>query len=616
MHGKQRRATAALALLAAGTAALLFYCLPRRHLPHSDPVAPLPAVRPGAFLNAAPEATYVGLKSCVACHPQEHESYLATGHSRSLRDVDPASEPPGSEFRHATSGRIYEIYRRDREFRHRESVQTPGGEALVLADLPMRYAIGSGRFSRSYLASRNGFLVESPATWYAARPGWDISPGYDRHNNGFERPIVSECINCHVGRAETAGGSIQRFEFHAQAIDCERCHGPGSLHVARWQGERSEQVRNGSGGPDSTIGNPLRLSRADSEAICAQCHLHSAATVELRGRRLSEFRPGQKLGDFCVHYGLQSPSHEMRVVGHVEQLRLSRCYLASDALTCTTCHDPHGAPPAERTADYFRGKCLSCHTEQGCGLPVAVRTMESRGDNCITCHMPTAPTDIPHFAFTHHRIGIHRPEPSRDEAPVAGTLIPLDDVSHLAQIEQDRCLGLAYLQCSSNSPDNEATYRGRAQELLEEVRVRGMLDPEVDAALARLHWRIDADRTMEFAAAVLRHNHATPESRVTALFTLATTLMDQGRAEEAVAHLEELIQLRLYSEDWFLLSVCRLQGGDARAALDAAQRAAEISPQFPQLQEHLADLYLQLGRGPEAAQSRLRAAQLRHSNMR
>ena len=611
MRGNKWRASVVLALLLAGSAVFLASRTPRQPPKHTEQIAPLPPIRQSAFRNAGPGASYVGRNSCAACHPDEHESYLATAHSRAFAVVDPNSEPPDGRFRHAPSGRSYEIYRRDAEFRHRESIHTREGEVLVLADLPMRHRIGSGRFSRSYLAARNDFLVESPVTWYAARPGWALSPGYDQHNNGFERPIVRECINCHVGRAEAIEGSIQRFTFHAQSIDCERCHGPGSLHVARRHGGGTDKFPTNDGRPDPSIVNPFKLAREEGEAICAQCHLHGAATVELRGRRRSDFRPGQMLNDYCVHYGFQTPSRDMQVIGHVEQLRLSRCYNASDTLTCITCHDPHSATPAERSAEYYRGKCLSCHGGQDCGLPLARRTTETDGDNCVTCHMPTAPTDIPHFAFTHHRIGMHGQSPSRDEPSTDVSLVPLDDVSHLPQIEQDRCLGLAYLQCSSTSPEYAAVWSDRARKLLEELRADGMIDPEVDAALARLCWRVDAARTEELARSVLQGEQATPESRVTALFTLATTLTDDGRDAEASGYLEELVRLRLYSEDWYLLSVCRLRGGDPAGALEAALWAAELSPRFPQLQEHLAELYVLSGQGPEAAEARRRAARLR-----
>jgi tetratricopeptide (TPR) repeat protein len=71
-------------------------------------------------------------------------------------------------------------------------VALPGGGEMLLADHVPRYAIGSGRFTQSYLVETDGFLVESPITWYSSVARWDMSPGYDRpDHNSFERAVGS-----------------------------------------------------------------------------------------------------------------------------------------------------------------------------------------------------------------------------------------------------------------------------------------------------------------------------------------------------------------------------------------------------------------------------------------
>lgn len=595
------------AVIATAAAAVWF----RGARPLSE-VDPLPPVAASVFRNTQPQAAFVGAAACRECHPDQHQSWTQTAHSLALADIDPAREPPPGKFVHRPSGRSYEVLVEGNAVRHRETARTSALAELLLAELPMKYVIGSGRFSRSYLASRDGFLVESPITWYAALGEWRISPGYDTHNPGFERPINRECIGCHAGRAEPERGAVQRFTIHVQSIDCERCHGPGSLHV---EFRRRQSAVSAASEPDFTIANPARMSRAEREDVCAQCHLHSAATVDLRGRRRTDYRPGLKLSDFCVHYALETPQRQMSVVGHVEQLRLSACYRKSDSLTCTTCHDPHQpVPPADAVA-FFRGKCLDCHTESACSVPRETRLAAHADDNCMACHMPTSKTDIPHFAFTHHRIGIHKP--GDDAAPDQNSLLlPLEDVSQLSQIERDRCAGLAYLQAAGMQDSPSTTgFQQRALDLLEDVRERGLSDPEVDAALTRLLWGVDQERTMELAEAVLDRSDASPESRVTALFTLATSLLDRKDHARAVPLLEELITLRLASEDWFLLSTCREELGDIAGAATAAQRAAEIAPQYSQLQERLAQLFNLEGRADDAAAARSRAALLESSSL-
>src|SRR5262249_52301432 len=54
---------------------------------------------------------------------------------------------------------------------------------------------------------------------------------------------------------------------------------------------------------------------------------------------------------------------------------------------------------------YYRERCLQCHRQQGCSLPLDDRLRRSPGDSCIECHMPPyGAADIPHTASTDHRI--------------------------------------------------------------------------------------------------------------------------------------------------------------------------------------------------------------------
>lgn len=571
----------------------------------ADP-SPLPPPEATRFLNTDSAVDFVGMEACIRCHQQEYDSYLLTAHSRALADINLSEEPPDGQFHHAASGRTYRAYRDGDEFRHREFLLTPTGEEVVLTDVPARYAIGSGRFSRSYLIEQDGFLVESPVTWYAARQAWAISPGYDQLNPGFERPAEIRCVNCHAGRATAQADSPQRVDIQALVIDCERCHGPGALHVAR-QEARNSSERTDAGDP--TIVHPNRLSRERNEDICAQCHLHSVATVDVRGRSLADFRPGQRLADFAIHYGLETPAHTMEVVGHMEQMRLSRCYQQSDALTCTTCHDPHDhARPAART-DAYRSHCLSCHQPISCGLGTNHPDRLKENDNCVTCHMPTTPTEIPHFAFTHHRIAVHTdlgPPPPR---PESGTLVPLASVQHLPDIEQQRCLGLAHVQWAEDLHDPQARDRtfAHARTLLGSVRTHGLRDGEVHAALARIDWQQNPAACLQFSRLALTDPDLSPSAHASALFTLASTLVEQDEPYLALPSLEKLVEVRHYGPAWSVLADCRLQSGDVNGALQAAQLAVQISPANPAFERQLAELYRLAGDPSQAQVHRQRA---------
>ncbi len=64
------------------------------------------------------------------------------------------------------SGRAYRVYREGGQLHHEELLRSLEGQEIARVDLPVRYLIGSGHFSRSYFVEVDGFLKESPITWY------------------------------------------------------------------------------------------------------------------------------------------------------------------------------------------------------------------------------------------------------------------------------------------------------------------------------------------------------------------------------------------------------------------------------------------------------------------
>src|SRR5262249_40612603 len=269
--------------------------------------------------------------------------------------------------------------------------------------------------TRSYVTEVDGFMVESPVTWYRSRSGWSMSPGFDHtEQRGFHRDVGENCLFCHAGQAEAVERSLHRLRIGEAAIGCERCHGPGSLHV-----ESRGRKREAGADIDYTIVNPAHLSRELAEAVCQQCHLRPAAKIVARGRAPADFRPGLPLEDVWHTYVFDAPDEAMTVVGHVEQLHLSRCYQSSKTLSCLTCHNSHDEPAADKAERYYNAACVKCHQPEKCKVSKVRRERESPSNNCIQCHMPTSPTELPHIAFTHHRIGVHERKPAKDPVRAA-----------------------------------------------------------------------------------------------------------------------------------------------------------------------------------------------------
>jgi predicted CXXCH cytochrome family protein len=551
---------------------------------------PIPPYSASRYLNSGPEARYIGTQQCIGCHRDRHSSYLLTAHSRALADVNPANEPPDGAFDHRLSGRSYRVYRRDGQLRHEEIVRTADGKEIARVDFPVRFVVGSGNHTRTYLVEADGFLLESPITWYAGKKNWDMSPGYDFPQHwGFERPVPAGCLACHSGNVELAAGTMHRFTFHEKAIGCESCHGPGSVHID-WH--RTHQHVPGQ--EDLTIVNPKNLSRPQLESICSACHLNGPAAVLVRGRKPNDFRPGMPLTDYRIDYRFDTGGEQMTVVGHVEQLRQSTCYKKSKSMSCLTCHDPHAREkPADLVAN-FRQACVKCHESKPCREKTEQRA--KKADNCMTCHMPRGDTDIPHVALTHHRIGKHTPAPSAQSGRTP-ELVPISDDSHLPTLERQRNLGLAYLEASRNPQYARyaEVFRARTRSLLENVHDAGLRDGDVAEALAESWWKRDHERTADYARQAVEAERISPEARALALILEADSEMQERDFSRAAELLKVLVKQRRYSEDWQLLGVCYLEQGFPHEALPALQQAFAIKPYRPDVHGALSDAYRKLG---------------------
>jgi tetratricopeptide (TPR) repeat protein len=196
---------------------------------------------------------------------------------------------------------------------------------------------------------------------------------------------------------------------------------------------------------------------------------------------------------------------------------------------------------------------------------------------------------------------------------VFADLIPLDDVSQLSAIERERNLGLAYFGLSQQqaNPAAAAEYRGRAQNILADVRAAGLPDGEVVAALARLQYsQGNAQAASQLSAEALQSGHLPPKARVNALYYIGERGVRTAQVGPAERALQQLTAERRLSEDWRLLGACRQRAGDPQAALVDLHRAVEIAPFRPELRSDLAQLQEWLGDKEAAQRERTIAAKL------
>ena len=379
----------------------------------------------GPYRNVHPDVQYVGDATCANCHFQQVETFREHPMGRSMFRVEeePAPAPIDAASRNPFSGlgTNFRVERRGPQTWHHEFRLDDRGQVIYDHAIQMKYVIGSGERGKSFLWERDGYVFQSAISWYRQKTIWDVSPGWVDLSGG--RPIEGGCLYCHTNRVEPLPGYVNRFVepvIRQSTIGCERCHGPGEKHVARWNGNEPAEP-----GQDLTIVNPGRLAWPLREAVCQQCHLEGETRLVKRGRRLNDFRPGLPLEKFwaiAVH-----DEEDYKVVNHVEQMYRSECFNRSsdDAkLGCISCHDPHVKPKSVERVEYFRLRCLKCHQDEAskqgprkqCGVAPAARRHQN-GNDCMGCHMPKrGASDVPHVAGTDHRI-LRRPTQDKAEEP-------------------------------------------------------------------------------------------------------------------------------------------------------------------------------------------------------
>jgi hypothetical protein len=319
---------------------------------------------------------YAGSAACARCHAEIAGRYAKSGMGRSMA---PARLLPEAKVEAPRLGRTFEVTHKDGKLWQRES------GAGFTNEHELVYAIGSGANGISFAVKRGDHLFQAPLSWYARTGAWELSPGYEHADYGFNRPLAAACLACHAGRPRPVALSSGRYldpPFEETAIGCENCHGPGRKHAS--SGRRADIV------------NPARLPRARAEEICMNCHQGGDARVYLPGKQETDFRPGQRLWDVVAIFQA-GRTGDTDLLQHHEAMRESACFQKSATLSCHTCHNPHAAKTDQDAT------CAGCHKTLAASHPPERR-------DCAKCHMPKREIGfIAHSALTNHRISREAP---------------------------------------------------------------------------------------------------------------------------------------------------------------------------------------------------------------
>lgn len=173
------------------------------------------------------------------------------------------------------------------------------------------------------------------------------------------------------------------------SVDCEACHGPGSLHVAAG-GDKSDPGF-------ATIRNFKSMKPAAVAAVCTSCHKGGDQLYWAQSRHARKNL--DCLSCHSVHSSAPNAQTALLKTADPTQLcfschrdkralvaRTAHMPLREGMMNCASCHNPHGSPaPRMLRAASTNDLCYQCHADKR--GPMLWEHPPVR-ENCTTCHDP------------------------------------------------------------------------------------------------------------------------------------------------------------------------------------------------------------------------------------
>ena len=322
----------------------------------------------------ASTARYTGSEPCAKCHQQIYERWKKTPMANVVRDP---REHPEAIIPNLTTNPLGKF--------------TKEQVALVYGSL----------WKQRYFTKIGDDYFPEPAQWDVTNHVWRpyfVAKGSDWWEpfypaDNMQRPTGPTCDGCH-----SVDYDIHTKKVVEWNVGCERCHGPGSEHVAH-----------------PTRGNildPARMEYVEANDACIQCHSQGRPlTSPLEGKYYDwpvGYRVGlhlrdfwqledHKLGELSFSHFPDGTAHKNRMQGNdfVQSLMYRR------GVTCFTCHDAHGTENYAQLRKPADKLCLDCHGPLSPNGPRTATIEEhthhqagTPGSQCITCHMPKIETTL------------------------------------------------------------------------------------------------------------------------------------------------------------------------------------------------------------------------------
>ncbi|MFL5772726.1 MAG: multiheme c-type cytochrome [Flavisolibacter sp.] len=328
---------------------------------------------------------FAGSRACAGCHSDIYEKHLHTEHHHTSElPTDQSIAGSFEDGKNVYSFNMLQKVRMEKIDSAFYQVHYSNGSEVKRARFDI--VVGSGRKGQSYLYWIGDRLSQMPITYFTPAAQWSNSPGYPPSDIVFYRPITSRCLECHSTYFHKTSENNKEGEDEFDrnqilfGVECEKCHGPGAMHV-------DFQTKNPSVKEAKFIVNPGKLPRDRMLDLCALCH----------GGRMTKTKPsfsfqaGDTLSDYFSKPAVDMSAGSIDVHGNqLGLLSFSKCFTLGN-VTCTNCHNVH--ENENNKTEIFSQRCMNCHSEghaKTCKMTAAIGPAITK--NCIDCHMPKQPS--------------------------------------------------------------------------------------------------------------------------------------------------------------------------------------------------------------------------------
>ena len=195
--------------------------------------------------------------------------------------------------------------------------------------------------------------------------------------------------------------------------------------------------------------------------------------------------------------------------------------------------------------------------------------------------MPQKGSEVPHTAFSHHRIGIHSDDNQNNQV-IAG-LTPVLNTSGIDSSALERCEALAKFQVMQEEPGAPQfrDYGMDAARALIQLKNAGKDDSDSNTVLALLaNSQQQPAIARELAEEVVERETAPNRAMIEAVRLLAQLAYQRRDYQQAIRHYRQVTTYTQEPVDHFFLGICEQNGGNSKAAIDALTRTVELAPNY------------------------------------